>query len=112
LNYIKPLFLSGITAIKNQAAETGKAVINELGRKPLRNIIQEQSKIALQNLSNKAINKFTRFQSVSGKRNKRLGYRKKRLHYISKRQRKHTKTQHKKKSTSKLNIKDIFSNAK
>jgi len=32
-NYIKPLFLSGITAIKNQAAETVKAVINEFGRK-------------------------------------------------------------------------------
>jgi len=97
-NYIKPLFLSGITAIKNQAAETGKAVINEFGRKPLRNIIQEQSKIALQNLSNKAIDKITRFQSGSGKRNKRLGNRKKRLHYTSKRQRKHTQTQHKKKN--------------
>jgi len=32
-NYIKPLFLSGITALKNQAAETCKAVINEFGRK-------------------------------------------------------------------------------
>jgi len=44
-----------------QAAETGKAVINEFGKKPLRNIIQEQSNIALQNLSNKAIDKITHF---------------------------------------------------
>jgi len=69
-NYNKPLVLSGIAAIKNQATETGKAVINEFGRKYLRNIIQEQSKISLQYLSNKAIYKI---QSGSGKRNKKLG---------------------------------------
>jgi len=51
-NFNKPIFLSGITVIKRQAAESGKAVINEFGRKYLRNIIQEQSKIALQYLSN------------------------------------------------------------
>lgn len=112
-NYIKPLLISGINALKNQAAETGKAVINDLGRKPLRNIIQEQSKIALHNLSDKAINKITKLQNGKGKRHKKRRPRKKRSHLTSKQGRKHTHSKKsRKKSTTKFKISDIFSKSK
>ncbi|QKS69579.1 hypothetical protein 5 [Drosophila-associated adintovirus 2] len=110
--YLKPLFLNGLNAVKNQAFESGKAVINDLGQKPLRNIIQEQSKLALQNLSNKVIDKMT--QSGSGRRNKRKRASSKSAHCKSKHSRVHTKLQIKKRRKTKLSkqITDIFTKQK
>jgi len=110
--YLKPLFLRGLNAVKNQAFETGKAVINDLGQKPLQNIIQEQSKIALQNLSNKVIDKMT--QSGSGRRNKRKRTTTKRAHCKSTHSRVHTTKKNKKRSKSKFSkkISDIFTKQK
>jgi len=110
--YIKPLFLRLLHAVKNQAFESGKAVINDLGRKPLQNIIQEQSKIALQSLSNKVIDKMT--QSGAGRRNKRKRATIKRAHCKSKHSRVHTKPKNKKRTKSKLSkkISDIFTKQK
>lgn len=110
--YLKPLFLTGLSAVKNQAFETGKAVINDLGRKPLQNIIQEQSKIALQNLSNKVIDKMT--QSGSGRKNKRKHATSRRAHCKSKLSRVHTKEKIKKRKKTKLSrkIADIFTKQK
>lgn len=68
--YLKPMFVSGINAIKNQALDSGKAIINDFGRKPLRNIMEEQGRDAILNLTNKAVNKVSqKFQKGSGKNN-------------------------------------------
>lgn len=106
---LKPLLFSGVNAIKNQALDTSKAILNDFGRKPLRNILEEQGKIALNNLSEKAIHKMSsKFQRGTGKRSIK--------HRNKKRKRqssKHSKVKHIKKKKNKKNIKtylkDIFS---
>lgn len=106
---LKPLLFSGVNAVKNQAVNTGKAILSDFGRKPLRNILEEQGKIALNNLTEKAINKISsKFQKGSGRR--RIKHRqKKRKRQSSKQSKvKHIKKKKKKKSIG-SRIKDIFS---
>lgn len=108
---IKPLFLSGLNAIKNQVAETSKAVISDFGHKPLRNILEEQSKIALHNLSDKAVNKISKkMQRGSGKKNIKRRSTKKKSHLKRRSTRKHTKKKTIKNKIRKLKLKvrDIF----
>lgn len=108
---IKPLLFSGVNAIKNQALDTSKAILSDFGRKPLRNILEEQGKHALNNLSEKVIKKISsKFQQGSGKR--RINHRNKKRTRQSRKRSKVKNTKNKKNKTNKKkirNIKDIFS---
>lgn len=104
---LKPLVFSGVNAIKNQALDTSKAILNDFGRKPLRNILEEQGKHALNNLSEKAIKKLSsKFQRGSGKRRIKRRNKKRTSQY-----RRRPKVRNIKKKTRKTKQikKDIFS---
>lgn len=58
--YLKPLFSSGINAIKDQGFESTQSILSQLGEKKLKNILEEEGKKAVKNLKQKAINKINR----------------------------------------------------
>lgn len=64
LRYLRPLIASGANAIKQQAVTTGKAILEDIGSKPIQNILKEQGKVAVQELAQKGINKL--FDSMGG----------------------------------------------
>lgn len=65
--YLKPVFLSGIDALKDQSLKTGSAIIKDFGNKPIQDILKEQGTAAIDNLAEKAINKIKRkIQGGSG----------------------------------------------
>lgn len=104
---LKPLLFSGANVIKNQAVDTSKAILNDFGRKPLRNILEEQGKIALNNLTEKAVNKISsKFQRGTGKRS--IKHRNKKRKRQSPKRTKAKRIKKKNKRT-KTHIKDIFS---
>lgn len=64
--YLKPAISSGFDALKHQSVRTGKAIINDVGSKPLKEILKEHGKIAVQELAEKGINKLKRMRKQSG----------------------------------------------
>lgn len=101
---LKPLFLSGLNAIKDQAMDTGKSILNDFGRKPLRNILAEQGKKALSNLTEKAVNKISsKFQKGSGKSSIRRRIKRKR-----RQSQKRSTSKRTKKFNLRNKVKDIF----
>lgn len=64
LRYLQPVFTSGAKALKQQALKTGKAILQEVGSKPITNILKEQGKAAAQELAQKCIDKL--FDSMGG----------------------------------------------
>lgn len=59
IRHLRPLFMSGLNALKEQGLKTGSAVLNDLGKKPIKQIMEEQANIALHELARKGINKMT-----------------------------------------------------
>lgn len=56
--YISPLIKSGINALKDQGIKSAGSIINQLAEeKDLKSILKQESKSALKNLKEKAINK-------------------------------------------------------
>ena len=56
--YLSPLIKSGISALKDQGIKSAGSIINQLGEeKDLETILKQESKSALKNLKEKAINK-------------------------------------------------------
>jgi hypothetical protein len=39
IRYMKPLFFSGMSALKDQSLKTGQAIIRDLGNRPFENIL-------------------------------------------------------------------------
>lgn len=65
--YLKPIILSGVDALKDQSLTTGRAIIKDLGNKPIQDILKEQGSAAIDNLAEKAISKIKRkIQGGSG----------------------------------------------
>lgn len=56
--YFKPVFVSGLSALKNQALKTGSSILEELGSRPLQEIITTHGKRAVNELGIKLKNKF------------------------------------------------------
>lgn len=107
---LKPLLFSGVNAIKNQAVDTSKAILNDFGHKPLRNILEEQGKHALNNLSEKAIKKLSsKFQRGSGKRRIKPKNKKRSSQSRKRSKVKNIKKKPKKNKKNIKSIKDIFS---
>lgn len=56
---LRPLFSSGINALKHQGIKSSKAVLSQLGKKDLKTILKDEGKRALSDLQQKAINKLS-----------------------------------------------------
>lgn len=70
--YLKPLWQSGISALKNQAIKSGKAVLEDIGSRPITEILKHQSVAAVNELKEKGIRKLKNMaQSGSGLRIKK-----------------------------------------
>lgn len=83
--YLKPLFISGIDALRDQSLTTGKNILRDIGNKSLGDILKEQTVEAAQGLADKAVAKLKRkVQSGTGKTIKRRKIAKKR-HLTSRR---------------------------
>lgn len=71
-NYLRPLFSSGIEALKSQAVKSGSAILDNVGKKPLKEVLKEQGKMAIEDLAIRGVNKLKRkIQGGSGVRKKR-----------------------------------------
>lgn len=117
--YLNPLISSGFSAIKNEALKSGSAILSEVGKKPMKTILKEQGQIAVNNLTERGLNKIRKMQKGSGKRIKR-GRVSKRNHSVVKRKRKRkrkstgsvkrTRKHYKKRGIKRKRFVDIFDN--
>lgn len=118
--YLKPAISSGFDALRHQSMRTGKAIINDVGSKHIKDILKEHGKIAVQELAEKGINKLKRMCKQSGgggakKRKKHIKRRKfNRVYHskskIAKRQRVRNQRKNRVKRRQKTRIIDIFNN--
>lgn len=67
LRYLKPVFFSGLNAIKNEAIRTGSDILQNLGTAPLSKLIRDKGLEGVQNLTDKAMNKIKQM-SGSGRK--------------------------------------------
>lgn len=73
VRYLKPVFTSGLSALKEQSLKSGQAIIRDLGHKAIPDILKEQTVIAAENLANKAVNKLKRkLQEGSGRTKRKI----------------------------------------
>lgn len=112
---LKPIISSGLNALKKQTIKSGTAVLENIGTKPFKDILQEQGKIAAQELTQKGINKLKRLQEGSGKGIKRkLNGSESQSTFAAKRKRFTSSIKNKLRSIAQKNktsnTKDIFSN--
>lgn len=73
---LKPLISSGLEALRDQSVKTGTAILSDVGRKPFKEILKEQGKIAVQDLTQRGVNKLKRMRSQTGGRRKNIKRRK------------------------------------
>lgn len=66
LRYFRPLLSSGLNALKDQGIKSASSIINQIGEKDIKSILEEEGKNAIKNLKQKAINKLNR-STQSGK---------------------------------------------
>lgn len=66
LSHIQPFIISGLNALKKQGIKTGTAILEQLGSKPFGEIIKEQGKKAITDLTQKGFKKLKRLQDGSG----------------------------------------------
>lgn len=69
--HLRPLIASGLTAVKDQSLKSGAAILQDLGRKPINQILKEQVNTAVQELAQKGIDKLKRMQAGKGARRRR-----------------------------------------
>lgn len=62
--YLKPLLYSGVNALRDQGIQSAGSVLSQLGQKNLKTILNEESKKAVRNLSDKAIQKLQRNSGI------------------------------------------------
>lgn len=121
--YLRPLVSSGVNALSSQAVKTGASILDQVGKKPLKEVFKEQGKAAMRELAIRGADKLKRkMQGGEGKRRKYIKRppRAKVVHSNSKRKQagkglkrgRKTKTPAKKKRMSRKSKRffDIFSN--
>lgn len=66
LSHIRPIILSGWDTLKKQGIKSGKAILEQLGTKPFKELVKEHGKRALTDLTEKGFKKLKRLQDGSG----------------------------------------------
>lgn len=61
---LRPLFRSGINALKSQGIKSTQSVLSQLGKKDLSTILKEEGEKAVNDLSKKALNKLSRMNGI------------------------------------------------
>lgn len=97
-SHLKPLFKTGLNILKNKSIDIGKEMLEEIGTKPIKEILLNQGKKVVNNFKEATIDKIKTMQEGKGKRIK-LKRLKQRPQIKSKRCRRKT-------------FKDIFGNLK
>jgi len=64
--YLKPLITSGLQALRKQSIKTGVDVLSNLGDKPIKTVLVEQGKKAVEELAQKGIKKLKKIQEGNG----------------------------------------------
>lgn len=115
-NFLKPLLVSGFNALKSTALDRGTQILNEMGNRPMKEVLLNHGVGALQDLHKKYKNKFQDGQglfpfkhSKDIKRNK-LNKNKQKVKVLGAVKIKNTKR--KKKKKLKTRVLDIFSRIK
>lgn len=104
LRSLRPLFRSGLSAVKDQAIESTSAIARDIGKKPFREILKEQGKMAATNLAKRGIKRMSSSlgaQTGSGikrRKKKSVGQSVKKIRQVGGKKKKKTAT--KKKKTS------------
>lgn len=129
-SFFKPLLHSGLSALQNQAVKTGSEILNDLGSRPLKDILQSRGYQAKEELKSKLKRKFQEgsglmFADIAQKKRTKRARRTKRVKRLKKKsikvnrnkKRRQSSTKAKKARTSKkksakTRILDIFSNQK
>lgn len=120
-SYLKPLLFSGISAIKDQTIKSGSNILANIGQKPIKEILKEEGKNALLDLTERGVKKLRKMQKGKGKKRIKRKQSTKKKHSKTKRSQTATQTGGKKgkkrpkktKSTSKpkkTRFVDIFDN--
>jgi hypothetical protein len=115
--HLKPLISSGLRALKRQTIKTSANIIKDLGEKPIKNILIEEGRAAVDELSQKGIKKLNKLQDGEGTAHsftfKNLGKNIKRRFHSKENQSvvpiKKQRTIQRRKPRSKKQSKDIFS---
>lgn len=64
--YLKPLLYSGLKALKKQTLKAGVNVLNDLGKRPFKDILAQQGKQAVDELTEKGMRKLQKLSEQSG----------------------------------------------
>lgn len=64
--YLRPVISKSLGVIKNQSLKTGAAILKEAQQKPFREVLKEQSKLAVQDLATKGLEKLVRKTDQEG----------------------------------------------
>lgn len=64
--YLKPLLYSGLNAIKKQTLKAGVNVLNDLGKRPFKDLLKQQGKQAVDELTEKGMRKLQKLSEQSG----------------------------------------------
>ena len=117
LKHLKPLFFSGLNAIKEESLKSGSEILRSIGSKPIKEILKEQGKILGENLTTRSVEKIKKMQK-GGKKRKAVTNKKnvkaKRAKTIKRKNTKKIQQYHQKRNTKRQNKKkprvlDIFS---
>lgn len=63
---LKPILKSGLSALKKQTIKSGTNIINEIGTKPIKEILVDQGKLAAAELTQKGVQKLRKLQDGEG----------------------------------------------
>lgn len=66
IKHLKPLFSSGLKAVKQQSLKSAKSVLDNIGEKPFKELITDEFHNAGNELIQRGINKIKKVQSGSG----------------------------------------------
>lgn len=96
LSHLKPLLKTGLNVLKNKSIDIGKDILEEIGSKPLKNILINQGRKAVNHIKEVTLERLDKLQKGEGRRIKL-----KRLKH---------KPQNRSKRCRGKNIRDIFDN--
>lgn len=64
--FLRPMISTGLNEIKNQSFKTGAAILRDASTKPIKEVLKEQGKLAVQDLAKKGLEKLSKPQEGTG----------------------------------------------